>query len=304
MTGAPSDMETNRQSGEPDDLTAMDRALLLALSSVRRDGAPLSVFQEDLLDEWMAGQLLPADSDRAAALIARNGLAAERVLERRLVGAANSGSEVPAALSSRVLRAAQSSQVEQTAQSAQVRPRQSARFRWSILSWSAAGAAFAATIAIAVFGLPNWRENAQSYQRIQLAMVTIDDRRPFSGSPQVRSLRSNAPALATAAATEGFRDFDIPADLLRRAIASAGGADRATVASQLLAYLPPGTEAAGQSQVVIDSALANALSREWSARTIVPIRVYDLGDARAKAIRDSLRAKLGTAPQVLLTVRR
>jgi hypothetical protein len=231
---------------------------------------------------------------------------------------------VPAALSVRVLEVARPAQVgqararsgqfdrveddsPQAAASAferdQATPRQSrpraGGFRWSIFGWSAAGLAFAATIAIAVLGLPSLREKMQAEQRIQLAMVTIDDRRPLTGASQARSLRS--PALASSA--EAFRDVNIPADLLRRAIANTEGADRARVVTQLLAYLPPGTDKADQAQVAIDSSLAQALSQEWSQRAIVPVRVYDLRAASAKAIQESLTKKIGTRPQVLLTVK-
>ena len=296
-------MESNGHDNEPSDLGAMDRALLLALSSVRRESVPLSSDQENLLDDWMAGRLAPADADRAAQLTARNGLAAEHVLERRLIGAANAGVGVPAALSARVLATVYRARTEpRRAAALAAEPRRSSRSGWSIFGWSAAGLAFAATIAVAVFGVQNWREITQPSQRMQLAMVTIDDRRPFSGASQMRSLRNNASAPTQA--TEGFRDVNIPADLLRRAIASAESRHRPAAVAQLKDYLPPDFDKGSQAQVVIDSALSDALSRQWSSRTIVPIRVYDLADAHTKAIRDSLRLKLGTTPQVLLTIRR
>ena len=48
----------------------------------------LSADQERLLDDWVAGRLAPEDAERAAALVKQNTLAAERVLERRLLEAA------------------------------------------------------------------------------------------------------------------------------------------------------------------------------------------------------------------------
>jgi hypothetical protein len=319
-------MDMDRQPDESDNLQPIDQALILALASVKRGGAPLTVNQEDLLDDWVAGRLSPSEAARAAELAAHNGLAAERVLERRLVEAANTGAAVPAALTVRVLEVARPAPVRATrdksapAASNQTAARHSAPvsvyprddeapipavreargIRWSIFGWSAAGLAFAATLAIAVFGMPGLRESTQSAQRIQLAMVTLDDRRPFTGVSQARSLRGGP---TTAASTEGFRDVDIPADLLRRAVAGASGAERARSMDQLLAYLPPGAEKSVRSQVAIDSTLSKALAGEWSQRTIVQVRVYDLRDPRTKAIQDSLRAKLGTLPQALLTVR-
>lgn len=288
-------MDRKDQPGEPDELRSIDRALLLALSRVQRDGAPLSVDQEHLLDGWVAGRLSGAEADRAADLIKRNAFAAERILERRLVTAADSGSAVPVALTTRILKAAQPTRAA---------PRKSFSFSWSILGslqWSAAGAAIAATIAAGVFGITTWQANNRSAQRIQLAMVTIDDRRALSGAPQYRTLRSDGTPTTTAS---GFRDVDIPADLLRRAMTSAEGADHGAVASQLLVYLPPRSEEPGGTQIAIDSALADRLSGEWTGRMIVPVRVYDLDDARLRGLRESLPVQGGTRPHVLLTVRR
>ena len=107
MSAASNDSDMNR-SGEPDDLAAVDHALLLALTRIRHDSAPLSASQEQLLDDWLDGRLPATEAGRAVALIKQNGLAAEHVLERRLVAAANSGAEVPAALSARKFCARQS----------------------------------------------------------------------------------------------------------------------------------------------------------------------------------------------------
>jgi hypothetical protein len=284
-------MDSNNQSDEPDDLRSIDQALLLALSRTPRGGVPLTADQEQLLDAWLTGRLSEVEADRAVALTKQNAFAAEHILERRLVTAAEAGSAVPAALSLRIMK---------VAQPAELRPRSLFRFRWPILSslqWSAAGAAVAATIAAGVFGVLALRENTQTYQRVQLAMVTIDDRRALSGTPQYRTLRSDG----TAPAAVGCRDVDIPVDLLRRAIASAEGAERGAVAAQLLVYLPSGPEIAEQTQLAIDSTLADRLSGEWNGRLIAPVRAYNLDHASMRAIRENLKAQAGT---VLLTVRR
>src|SRR5262249_20649319 len=95
---------SENDAGPPADLNEIDRALLIAIAHPQGEHAPLSSDQERLLDEWVAGQLAPADADRAAALASRNSFAAERALERRLIEAANVGPEVPAALTARVLK--------------------------------------------------------------------------------------------------------------------------------------------------------------------------------------------------------
>jgi hypothetical protein len=290
VSAGPDDANVN-QSGEPDDLAAIDHGLLLALTGGRRDGAPLSTVEEQLLDDWLDGRLSAADAERAVALIKQNGLAAEHLLERRLVAAANRGPEVPAALSAQILRAAQATERK---------PQPAFRFRWPILSrlqWSAAGAAVAATIVAGLFGVLTSREPGPSAQRVQLAMVTLDDRRVLSGPSQFRSLRSDG----TTPTDLGFRDVDIPADVLRRTIASVDGLDSGKLADQLMVYLPAPSKPAEPIRIAIDAAISERLAGEWAGRMIVPIRVYDLDDSRMRAARESLQAAAGT---VLLTVRR
>ncbi len=277
---------------EPDDLKPVDQALLLAVARRQHDHTPLTLDQERLVDDWIAGRLSPADAGRAAELTKRSSFAAERVLERRLVEAANTGTGVPADLSARVLSAHRPAKAE---------TRSFFQFRlpsFSGLQWSAAGAVFAATIAVAVFSFQNLQERSQSDQRIQVAMVTIDDRGPMSGT-RMRSL-GNQP---TAPAENAYRDIDVPAEVMRRALMGAG-ADRATAAALLMSFLPLPAEPAGKSvRILIDSALAERLSSEWRTRSVAPIRVYDLDDPRAAAIRSTVSAQATAGTLVLLTVR-
>ena len=144
-------MEDRPPIGMSDDLRSIDRAMLLALSHRQRDSTPLSLDQERLLDSWIADRLPPIDADRAAELTKHNRFAAERILERRLISAANEGPGVPSTLAARVLRASRP-------------PRTGAggifNLRWPTLSgwqWSGLGAAVAATAVIAVFGFQFWQ---------------------------------------------------------------------------------------------------------------------------------------------------
>ena len=294
MSAAPDDMATDQRSGEPDDLRSIDQALLVAIARIPRSSSPLSDAEVRLLDDWIHGRLSAGDAEQAAELTRQNSFAAERIMERRLVAAADTGPGVPPVLTSRILKAAQP---------ARFAPPKVLRFRWPVLSslqWSAAGAAIAATLAAGIFVVLTEHQNTQSYQRVQLAMVTIDDRRALSGAPQYRTLRSDG----TAPAADGFRDVDIPADLLRRAIAGAESSNRGALASQLRVYLPPRNGTDELPRIVIDSVLADRLSGEWSGRTILPIRAYNLEDPRMKVVRENLSAQLGTGPDVLLSVRR
>ena len=102
----------------PRDLPASDQALLLALSPGRRDITPLSLDQERLIDNWIVGHSPPVEADRAAELTKNNRLAAERVLECRLMKAAKAGPGIPSSLAARILKAAVSSRIDTATHSA------------------------------------------------------------------------------------------------------------------------------------------------------------------------------------------
>ncbi len=296
MSKAPNGMEPAPPDG-PDELKPIDQAMLLAIGRHKNSGTPLSIEQERLVDDWIAERLSPEDAGRAAELTKRNGFAAERVLERRLLAAADTGGGVPAVLSARVLAAGNLP----TSRPAKAEPRTS-WFRlpsFSGLQWSAAGAAFAALVAVAVISFQNLQERSRSGQRVQFAMVTIDDRGALSPT-RMRSL-GNQP---TASAENVFRDIDIPADIMRRAVVSTSGADRAAIALQLMSYLPPpANPATRRVQILIDSVLAERLVGEWRTRTVVPLRIFDLDDARTAGIRNAIRTQPADGALILLTVR-
>src|SRR5262245_13847273 len=103
--GGPNNLDHKDLIGMSDDLRSTDLAILTALSHRQGDSTPLSPDQERLLDGWVAGRLSSFNADRAAELAKHNVFAAERVLERRLISAANEGPAVPGTLAARVLRA-------------------------------------------------------------------------------------------------------------------------------------------------------------------------------------------------------
>ena len=165
-------MENTSPTGTSDDLKTIDRALLLMLSHRQRDRTPLSQDDEALIDNWFLDRLPPVDADRAVELIKYNEFAAERVLERRLVEAANAGPSIPRALEKRILRAS--------------RPRRPGWFggihqRWQMLSgwqWSGMGAAVTATAALAIFGLQGWQtQNQDSVATLDSGIVGIEPKR-------------------------------------------------------------------------------------------------------------------------------
>jgi len=311
MSEDSNDMEDKYPIGTPDDLRPIDRAMLLALSHRQRDSAPLSMDQERLLDSWIAGRLQPIDADRAADLIKHNKFAAERVLERRLIAAANEGPTIPSALSAKVLKASQ----PQRAGAGGV-----FNLRWPTLGgwqWSGLGAAAAATVVMAVFGFQVWQKRLRPDQSIQLAMVTIDDRSVLSeGARRTRGIPEQVTAPVTPIdvtppksgakpAESYFRDVDVPTALLQRAITSASTNKGDVEYSELMNYLRAQNDAFdNRARILIDSTLAYNLSGKPEERINIQIRVYDLDDPHAATIRSKIQKLPADAHFILLTPRR
>jgi hypothetical protein len=331
MNDDPKDREDAPQSGMPDDLNEIDRAMLAAIFHRQRDTTPLSLDQESLLDSWIAGRLPAKDADRAAELAKFNKLAAERVLERRLIAVANEGPDIPSALSAQILRASRpwhgkiaASERTVLSPSAYVErpgaptplserilrvsgpPRSGPgglfNLRWPMLSawqWSGLGAAAAAIAVIAVFGFQVWQVQLRSDQSFQIAMVTIEDRSVLlEGSGYRTRGRRQEPLTPNAASRQQpgdghFRDMEVPTTLLRRAINGASTDKGELEYSELMSYLHTQSESFDrQSRIVIDSALADIVFKNEPEPTSTQIRAYNLDDPLAATI----RSKIGTLP--------
>jgi hypothetical protein len=288
--------------GMSDDLRPIDRAMLLALSHRQRDSTPLSRDQERLLDSWMADDLPPIAADRAAELTKHNMFAAERVLERRLISAANEGPGVPSTLATRVLRASR----PPTRRTGGI-----FNLQWPTLGgwqWSGLGAAVAAIVVIAVFGFQFWQAQLKHQQSLQwqarlrpdqvfqIATVTIKDQSVLSVAGQATSRERGAkPAVSY------FRDVDVPTVLLQRAITS-------TSTKGLVAYfdlmdylLAHGNKFDYRAHILLDSKLTDSFSGKTQQGN-VQIRVYDLDDPRAAIIRNEIKGLPSEAHFILLTL--
>jgi hypothetical protein len=293
-------MEDRSPIGMSDDLQPIDRAILLALSHRQRDSTPLSLDQEHLLDSWIAGGLPPIDADQAAELTKHNRFAVERILERRLISAANEGPGVPSTLAARVLRASRP-------------PRRWTdgifNLQWPMLSgwqWSGLGAAVAIAV-IAVFGFQFWQAQLRPDQSFQIAMVTIEDRSVLSEGAR-RTRGPQVPSPRTPSGKESvksrFRDIDIPTALLQHAITSASNNNGAAEHSELMNFLRAQNDAYNnQALILIDSALADSLSYTLDQRDSTQVRVYDLDDVGAANIRSQIKPHQAAAHSILLTLR-
>ena len=305
MSDDPKDREDAPPRGMRDDLNEIDRAMLSAISHRQRDNTPLSLDQERLLDSWIAGRLPAKEADRAAELTRNNKLAAERILEGRLIAAANEGPDVPSALSERILRAS--------------RPPISGRgslinLRWPTFSawqWSGFGSAVAAIALIAVFGFQVWQVQLRSNRSFQIAMVTINDRSALFAEPRYRTRgrRQQSPtadAPSTQAPTEShFLDLEVPTALLRRAINGVSLDKQSIEHSELITSLRAQNQSFdSEALILIDSALTGSISENVPELTNTKIRVYDLNDPSAVAIRSKIRTLPADAHAILLTLRR
>jgi hypothetical protein len=260
-----------------DDLRSTDRAMLVALSHHQRDSTPLSPDQERLLDGWVDGRLSSIDADRAAELAKHSVFAAERVLERRLISAANEGPGVPGTLAERVLRAS--------------RP-PGTRLRLPTFSgwqWSGLGAFAAALVVIAIFGFQFWQQRPE--QSFQIAMVTIEDRSVLAeGMRRTRGMQPPSPQTSSGRESVKYRfqDINIPTVLLQRAIASASNNKGVAEHSELMNFLHAQNDTYNnQARVLIDSALADSLLGRTEGLT--EVRVYDLDDLRSANIRSKIK---------------
>lgn len=278
-----------------DDLRSTDRALLVALSHHQGDGIPLSLGQERLLDQWVAGRLSSIDADRAAELTKHNVFAAERVLERRLISAAEEGPDVPGTLARRVLRASRSPGMTTA---------RAFNLRWPTFSgwlWPGLGALVAATVTLAVFGFHFWQQQLRPEQGFQIAMVTLEDRSVLAeGLRRTRGLQP-----AEGPVESRFRDINIPTALLQRAITSASNKNRVAKDFELMNFLRAQNNTYNNlSYILIDSALADSLSKRLDQPGSTEVRIYDLDDLRAGNIRGKIEPPPKGAHFLFLTVRR
>jgi hypothetical protein len=281
---------TQRPHDGSEEPEAADPVMLAVLANRGRTAAVLSVEEERLVDAWVAGELAPEEAERAAALVRRNSLAAERALERRLLNAARQGSPVPPSLEARILR---------SASSAPSSPfgawwRSLSRRQWLAIA-SVAAAACVAAIAVA----PMLQQSMGPGAPVQLALATFADRTALF-EPSDTRMRGTTPPPAPA--EQRFRDVEIPTDILKGLIAASERQGNMS-SRDIDAYLPLGAAADSRPvRIIVDSAIRDRLLAS-DGRDRVPVRIYDLKDPRATDIRNMIRGIPDDAHAYLLTLK-
>jgi hypothetical protein len=255
-------------SDEPE---AVDPVMLAVLSNRGREATLLTSDQERLLDDWVAGRLAPAEAERAAALTKQNSLAAERVLERRLLEAARQSPPVPQDLTARVLKASPAAKT-------------SASGGWwrSLDRWRWQGLAGAVVLAgvVAVVGVPLWQQAMQGGDSMQVAMVTINDRNALFEPSDVR-MRGPGPQPGPVV-EQRFHDVEVPTSILKGLLAAAA-APRSAASREIEPYLSMSGDGR-PVHVIVDSALKAKIDAGGDAERML-VRIYDLEDPRTADIR-------------------
>ena len=255
-------------SDEPE---AVDPVMLAVLSNRGHEATPLSADQEGLLDDWTAGRLAPEQAARAAALTKQNSLAAERVLERRLLEAARQSPPVPQDLTARVLKASPAAKT-------------SASGGWwrSLDRWRWQGLAGAVVLAgvVAVVGVPLWQQAMQGGDSMQVAMVTINDRNALFEPSDVR-MRGPGPQPGPVV-EQRFHDVEVPTSILKGLLAAAA-APRSAASREIEPYLSMSGDGR-PVHAIVDSALKAKIDASGDAERML-VRIYDLEDPRTADIR-------------------
>ena len=245
---------------EPE-ISRAEEALLAAVAVRRkRDLSVLTERQERLIDDWRAGRLSPDQEREAEQLVRTSAAAAERVLERQLMEAAEASPPISAELEARILAIVAPPPATKQSRSFFRLP------RLKVWQLSGLAGALAAVVAVVV-SLPQLTGSAPA----QLAMASLSDRDVLFEASDVRMRSASRPS----ASALRFKDLVIPTSTLEGLLdIKHGQAQRAA--------LKEFKERAGitdeRAFVMVDEALTQKALPKDSAN--VAIRLYDLRDSR------------------------
>lgn len=261
--------------------------MLAILGNGGHGGSPLTDPEKRLLDDWIEGRLAAdAPARQAAATLARrNALAAEWLLERRLVDLAARCPEPPGlaplvALPSPALPGR--------------RPWIPPPWRWPAL---AGGLVLAS--ALAVVSVPLLQETWRGDAAVQLALVTIADRGALFEPSDIRM--RGGERVAVPATERRFRDLEIPADTLQ-SLFPQDGQPPSSRTRDLEAALRIGPRH-DPARILVDATL-RARADASPPGASLPVRLYDLDDPRAAPLRAAVGAALPAGRKVFLLTAR
>ena len=264
-----------RSSRRPIGLAARNRLLLAILANHNRRRTALSLDEERLLDDWLAGRLPSDRGDAALELVRGNVFAAERVLERRLLAVA-SESAPPSARVEAVVRKALTARAGKAA------------VRRPVLSlWKWSGIAAAALAVALVTGVV-----LQQPPSPEATIVTVTDLRSLTEAVDLQTAPAERPA---------FNDVEVPTRVLQRLPRKA--VNGATLAYPEIApfITGPGRERHRPFRIIVDSILIKEIAANERHPTMT-IRVYDLDDPRLAELRNIVALR-SVGPVYLLTVK-
>jgi hypothetical protein len=266
------------RASDSGDEPAADQPMLAVLSNRGRNVAALSSEQERLVDHWVLGRLSPEDVTRAEALVKANVLAAERVLERRLITAAERSAAVPAELTARVIKA----------NAPAARPADVGGWlrAFGRRSWIALAGAVALASIVAVTSL----SLLQPGEPIQIALATISDRDALFERSDIR-MRGASPQPSPSDLR--FRNVEIPIKILK----NLGSAPR-----DIEPYLPGAEGARRPLRVFLDAILKQRIDAA-GGNGRVAVRIYNLDDPRSADIGKLLEPAPAAGRAYLLTVK-
>lgn len=272
-----------------DDESPDGPVMLAILGNGGHGGSPLTGPEKRLLDDWAGGRLAgDADARQAAASLARrNALAAEWLLERRLVDLA---ADCPAPPTLAVTPRTALPPAPLPGRRPWILP----PWRWPVL---AGGLVLAS--ALAVVSVPMLQEAWRGDAPIQLALVTIGDRGALFEPSDIRMRGGErTPVPAT---ERRFRDLEIPAETLHRLFPPVGQPSSSRMRDlEALLGIDPYREPA---RILVDATLRARADASPPGASLA-VRLYDLDDPRAAPLRAAVGAALPADRKVFLLTAR
>jgi hypothetical protein len=257
-------------------LAERKQLMLAILASSNRRRAALSLDEERLLDDWLAGRLSLARSDAASDLVRNNVLAAERVLERRLLTLASVSAPPSRIVEANALRSGAAG-----AARGPLRRQMPSLWKWSGVAAAAAAIALAMSV------------DLQQPPSGQATIATVTDLRSLVEAADVQAIPGEKPV---------FKDVEVPMRLLQRLRRRAGRSGPLEY-DQIAPFIANANRADRRVvRIIVDSALIKKIGANAGHHDMT-IRVYDLDTPQMAELRKLIAHVPPDRPTYLLTVK-